>query len=214
MIGNYTKDIEEKVAQYEDVNPLNFEEISAFCEFIRQEEICWPFHKALVRLLENSDYDGDLTNDEEKTEYLFKKMQQLPCTITKSTIKAWITGTKRPKVEPGSRKRIYQICFALQLSYENVKWFFHHVYLDRCFNCHTIEEAIYSYCFQHNLTYATALQLIQKVSEAPEPISQIKEVRNYTKFIEEQISSFRSEDELLHFLITNKHIFHGRNYRF
>lgn len=211
MIRNYTRDMEEKITQYKDINPMDFEEIDAFCEFIIEEEISWPFHKALTRLLEISDYSGDLTNDEEKTDYLFKKMKELPCNISKTTIKAWITGTQRPKVEPNSRERMYQICFALQLSYENVKWFFRHVYLDRCFNCHTIKEAIYSYCFQHNLTYATALQLIQTVSEAPEQTTPIEKVPNYTKFVQEQISSFQSEKELLYFLITNKHNFHAWN---
>lgn len=211
MVRNYTRDMEEKVTQYKDINPMDFEEIDAFCEFIIEEEISWPFHKALTRLLEISDYSGDLTNAEEKTDYLFKKMRELPCNINKTTIKAWITGTQRPKVEPNSRERMYQICFALQLSYENVKWFFHHVYLDRCFNCHTIKEAIYSYCFQHKLTYTTASQLIRTVSEAPEPTTQTTEIKNYTKFVQEQISSFHSEDELLDFLITNKHNFHAWN---
>mgnify|MGYP003289492044 CR=1 FL=1 len=211
MIRNYTRDMEEKVTQYKDINPMDFEEIDAFCKFIIEEEISWPFHKALTRLLEISNYSGDLTNEEEKTDYLFKKMKELPCNISKSTIKAWISGTQRPKVEPSSRERMYQICFALQLSYENVKWFFHHVYLDRCFNCHTIKEAVYSYCFQHNLTYATALQLIQTVSEAPEQTTPIEKIPNYTKFVQEQISSFQSEEELLYFLITNKHNFHAWN---
>ena len=211
MDTNYTSYMENKVTQYINLNPMDYEEIDAFCEFIINEEISWPFHKALTKLLEISDYSKDLTNNEEKTEYLFKKMKALPCDITKTTIRAWINGTQRPKLEHSSRERMYQLCFALQLSYENVKWFFHHVYLTRCFNYHTIKEAIYSYCFQHKLTYSTALKLIQIVSEAPEPTTSIEERKNYTKFVQEQIDSFHSEDELLHFLITNKHNFHAWN---
>ena len=211
MDTNYSKYMEDKTTQYADVNPIDHEEIDAFCEFIIQEEICWPFHKALTRLLENSDYSGDLMNCEEKTNYLFQKLKELPSNISKPTVSAWISGTQRPKVEAGSRKRMYQICFALKLSYEDVKWFFHHVYLDRCFNCHTMEEAVYSYCFQKGLSYTTALQLIKTVSEAPEPTTPTEEIKHYTKFVQEQLTSFHSEDELLHFLITNKHNFHAWN---
>ncbi len=211
MDTNYTNYMENKVTQYSNLNPIDYEEVDAFCEFIMNEEISWPFHKALTKLLELSDYSKDLTNNEEKTEYLFKKMKALPSDITKTTIRAWINGTQRPKLEHSSREHMYQICFALQLSYEDVKWFFHHVYLTRCFNYHTIKESIYSYCFQHKLTYSTALKLIQIVSEAPEPTTSIEKRKNYTKFIQEQIDSFHSEDALVDFLITNKHNFHTWN---
>lgn len=210
---NHTKYMEGLVPQYSDIDPTSladdFNDFEDFSLFLTEEELARPFCEGLTMLLEKpcSGYSGDLTNSKEKADYLYKQMRMLPSDVTKTTVKSWIEGKHAPSITPTTRQRMYEICFALHLSFEDVTWFFHHVYLDRSFNCHTIKEAVYCYCFQHQLPYSTALTLIQKVQNAPEPNTPAETIQNYTRFIREQLSSFQSEGELLHYLIANKHCF-------
>ena len=119
-------------------------------------------------------------------------------------------GKHYPKIQSDSRKRMYELCFALNLSVEQTTWFFEHVYYDRCFNCHTITEAVYYYCFSHQLTYDTAKQLIEKVNAAPE-IAQTDDFALHTRFIRNQIDDFQSPDELTSYLINNRESFRHWN---
>ena len=75
----------------------------------------------------------------------FSKLKDIGSTISRATVMSWFTGNHRPKVEAGSRPKIYELCFAMQLTYEETVWFFQHVYYDRAFNCHNIREAVYYY---------------------------------------------------------------------
>lgn len=214
---NHTKYMNALVPTYADINPTEFtgefDDFEAFRFFLTEEELAQPFSGGLTSLLKKpySGYSGDLSDNKEKANYLYQQMQALPSDVTKATVKSWVEGKHTPSVTPTNRQRMYEICFALHLPFEEVVWFFHHVFLDRSFNCHTIKEAVYYYCFQHQLPYSTAQELIQKVEDAPEPDTPAENIRNYTTFVKEQLSSFQTEEELLNYLISNKHCFRTWN---
>ncbi len=169
------------------------------------------FDKGLTELLIKKGYSGDTNNIKELSEYLIARLRKINSSIGIATVTSWFSGNHSPKVEAGSRNKIYEICFALELSYEETVWFFHHVYYDRAFNCHTITEAVYYYCFLHNLTYTEAQQTIQEVENTPALATDLEETANYTQFVKNHIRELQSVAELKEFLIPNKHNFNSWN---
>lgn len=67
-----------------------------------------------------------------------------------------------------SRETAYKICFAFHLNKEQVDNFFRRVYLDRSFDCHNLDEAIYYYCIGNGRDWECAQQLRSEVGEVPE----------------------------------------------
>ncbi len=168
-----------------------------------------PFNEGLTELLENSGFTGNTSDTDALADYLISKLDAIHSAITPQTIYSWFSAEHRPKIEPSSRERMYEICFSLHLPIEKVRWFFNHVYYDRAFNCHTCEEAIYYYCFLHHLDYNAAKDLIQtvKTSSPSEDFSDTENNINYTTFVQNQAEYSSSIEEFLHFLIENKNAF-------
>ncbi len=169
------------------------------------------FGKGLTELLIKKGYSGDTTNVKELSTYLIERLRKINSSIGAGTVNSWFSGNHSPKIEAGSRNKIYEICFALELSYEETVWFFQHVYYDRAFNCHTITEAIYYYCFLHNQTYTDAQEIIQYVENAPTLATDSEETANYTQFVKNHIGELQSVAELKEFLIQNKQNFNSWN---
>ena len=197
----YTKKINDFIKQnYEDqeaikflLDPMNFRDFSV----------------GLTEAITKSGYTEDPNNIKLKTKYLSSKLKSIGSSICSKTIYSWFNGDRRPKIEPCSRKRMFEICFALEFSYDDVKWFFSHVYFDRCFNYHILEEAIYFYCFKHNYPYSKALELIAIIQEFPEEVQTHPELEgNYTHILQEKLMRIDSEEELISFLNTQKSNFH------
>lgn len=169
-----------------------------------------PFSAGLTELLQKNAYTGALDDNDAKTDYLYKKLKAINSTVSKSTIADWFNGKHRPKLVSNSRTLMYELCFALNIPINEVIWFFHHVYFDRGFNCHTIEEAVYYYCFLHNLSYNDAKSLISEINAAPSKEPDGKD-NIYTQYIRNKIDSFSSTNELFQFLANDKSLFNKWN---
>lgn len=164
-----------------------------------------PFSQGLTELMARAGYCGPKEDNMEKAGCLFGKLQQIGSRTTEATVLSWFTGEHRPKIEASSRAKMYEICFSLNLSIEDTEWFFHHVYFDRCFNCHTIEESVFFYCFLHKLTYQDAQSLIREINRREgNPPSTPDNMGNYTRFISDKISSFTETEDFIQFMADNK----------
>lgn len=180
--------------------------------FLKNPENFRPFGQGLTELLEKNHFQGNAESCTEKADYLLSKLREIHSTIEKETVYAWFQGKRRPKIEPGSRRRMYEICFALELSYEETVWFFHHVYYDRCFNCHTIEEAVFCFCFLHGISYQKALRMIENIYAADSTVSAPKNSgSDYTHFVQNRILSMQTIDELQAFLMNHRQAFGQSN---
>ncbi|MGN0240106.1 MAG: hypothetical protein ACI4CS_00310 [Candidatus Weimeria sp.] len=129
-----------------------------------------------------------------------------------------------------SRETAYKICFAFHLNREQVDNFFRKVYLDRSFDCHNLDEAIYYYCIGNGSDWEHARRLRDEVGELPEKnttaaapaakagfekasVSTAGETQNrersgdtsvvYTSTIREILSHISSDDELTQYLKNN-----------
>ncbi len=172
-------------------------------EYLKDTSNFYSFAEGLTVLITKYGYDGQIEDTVSKTNFIISKLQSVDVSITKSTIKDWFDNKRRPL--SGSRNVIFQICFSLSVSFEDIKDFFSRVYFERSFNCHTTEEAVYYYCFKRKLTYNHAKQLVNTINTFP--VYKNKPSNVFTKEIINSIDHCSSDDELLFFFKENKSIF-------
>lgn len=182
-------------------------------DFLKNPASFRSFDEGLKQLLIKKGIANAKNNNYEMADYLIAKLRNIESSIEPATVTSWFidnpkkNSKPRPKIEAGSRSKIYEICFALNLSLNETVWFFEHVYYDRAFNCHTIDEAVFYYAFMHNMSYKDSLSLIKEINSAPSRSINSSTESNYTQFIQNRIAEFKSIDELKEFLITNKENF-------
>ena len=211
MNNNYTLFNRQSLQNYFSID----EDLEDAVDFLKSPASFRSFDLGLKELLRKKGYTGSEENGE-MADYLYAKLKALPSDIERETVYAWFAGKHRPKIEAGSRRRIYEICFALQLDYEETLWFFHHVYYDRAFNCHTVDEAVFYYALLHGNTWREALDVINAVENANDEWLAGKgtddgEPPFYTQYVQCKISDFSSTWELEEFLIANRDSFHSWN---
>ena len=182
----------------------SLDDIDDAFDYLTDPDSFRTFKEGLTELLEKKGYSGKTNDIKALSEFLISRLQKINSPIGKATVISWFDRKHSPKVEPGSRSKIYEICFALELSYEETLWFFQHVYYDRAFNCHTIDEAVYYYAFLKHLTYPEAQSIIQEVKDAPTLSTATDASENYTQIVKNRIDYFESVTELKTFLIQNK----------
>ncbi|MDE6053973.1 MAG: hypothetical protein K2G55_09475 [Lachnospiraceae bacterium] len=188
----------------------SIDDVDDAIDYLKNPDSFRSFDIGLIELLKKKGYTGDINDIKDLSEYLVSRLKNINSQIEKETVISWLNGTHRPKIEPGSRNKIYEICFALNLSLDETSWFFRHVYYDRAFNCHTIEEAVYYYSFLHNVTYAEAQKIIQEVKNIPSATDSDASA-NYTQYVKNLIHECQSVAELKEFLTQNKGNFNAWN---
>ena len=190
-------------------NFASSDETDSAADFLRDKKNFRPFNHGLTELLQKVNFHGDISSVPQKTAFLAEKLRAIDSSLTTKTIQTWFAGERRPKIEPHSRLSMYEICFALNLNLEQVKWFFHHVYFDRAFNCHNITEAVYFFAFRRKLSFAEANEIVAEIVAAD--VENTDDDAIYTQLIKDRISSLTTIDELKFFLIQNKKSFTAWN---
>ncbi len=196
MQEKFTEFIENKVASYPADHcddERYFEEIDFLNNDLRK------FGSGLSELMEKCGYNGS-DDPLEKADYLDKMLNNIGVSFTKVTLKKWFSNDARPKVQSDSREKMFQICFALGATAEVTKWFFHHVYFDRCFDCRQLKEAVYLFCMKNGKTYEQAVSLYEKVSALAEISDNGNSEICYTVYLNNEISSFHTEEEFIEYV--------------
>lgn len=189
---------------------LNTENTFDAINYLKNPQNFRPFNQGIKELLYRHGYDSD-NSIKAMTDYLYFKLYSIGSSTTKSTVESWLNGTHRPKIEAGYRKQVYEICFSLNLSLDDTVWFFNHVYYDRAFNCHTIDESVYYYAFKNGISYKESLNIIKQISEIKSEHVSIILQPNYTQFIQNHLNEISSIEELISFLSLNKESFNSWN---
>lgn len=178
--------------------------------FLNHKENFRSFSQGLTQLICKYGYEKDPEDIEEKTNFVSKSLSSFPNPPVKSTIKDWFSDKRRPGPNSTSRTHLFHLCFALSISMEDVQWFFGHVYFDRCFNCHTKDEAVYYYCLSRKLPYSHAQSLLAAVNSLPEP-PQTQTINRFTSDIRTRLDNCANDDELLAFFTDNLSVFRQWN---
>lgn len=204
MPGNFT------YHSYKNIPDVDAGDYSVHAiEYLNNPSNFRSFSEGLTELIQKYGYNGAADNAIAKTNYILEKLSDINITISKSTVKDWFCNKRRPALVSNSRTIMFQVCFAIKALFDDVKWFFSHVYFDRNFNCHTIEEAVYYYCFIHNLPYKDACRFITIINSYPESKDMPGDA--YTNETKDRISLFNNDTEFLGFFKENKGIFQKWN---
>ena len=96
--------------------------------------------------------DTELMLGEVKRRY--KDLLGKPCP---KAVENWVKGTT-----PGITNRCnnFDLCYALELNYEQVYVFFQKFFLTIPFNVKSREDAVYLYCFYHHKSYETVVKML------------------------------------------------------
>lgn len=197
MNNNYTKFNTNSISEFINNDEDGSDEAISF---LKNKNSFRPFDLGLKELFKMKNIDVDSSDNEKMADFLYSKLKDIKANIEKETVISWFSGKQRPKVEAGSRIKMYEICFALNLNASETTCFFQRVYYDRAFNCHTIDEAVFYFAFSNGLTYMESLDIINRISEADAPVA-VNYESNYTLFVRNQINSMKTIDELTTFLI-------------
>lgn len=179
------------------------------------EFVCNPknfpsFSEGLTDALKHSGFTGPF-NIDSKTQYLYQKLQSIGSTIKKRTINDWFSGKHAPRYRSTDRINMYAICFALNFDRATTEYFFSNVYFTRCFDYHTINEAVYSYCIANGRSYKTAQKLINTIEKHPASKTCDNLPHKYTYFVKQKIINIHTDQELSSFLIEEKQNFQCTN---
>ena len=204
MLNNFTHNIDNSLWNIKN-NDYN-----DALSFLNDPSNFRSFSVGLTMLIQKYGYSGNSDDIEAKTNFILNKLSTIRVTISKSTIKDWFLDKRRPALVSNSRTIMFQLVFALHVSKDDFIWFFSHVYFDRTFNCHTIEEAIYYYCFQHKLPYEHTQELLATATTYSAQVPSISSTI-FTQEIQNYITHCTSDEELLYFLKQNIAIFQQWN---
>lgn len=109
------------------------------------------------------------------------------------TVKEWLKGTT-----PGVTNRInhYDLCYALEMDFQQTAIFFQKHFLSLPFNVKSKADAIFLYCLYHKKPYQTAMQMLQTAEEF---VTQ-ENAHTSTAQLFTTITAFEDDAEFLHYL--------------
>lgn len=204
-MGHYTeeREIEQNNFEYED-EPEKLEEVMKGFR---------NFDKALDNFLIEHGYVGEKENIKDKIKYIQKKFDAASVDhIDPRVLENWFSIGNRPKTEKPfalfrvEREKLFRFCFAFQLPVEESNDFFRRVCLQRGFDCHDMEEAVYYYAISNKFNYPEAKAIIAKLPKENKKKDKIDLDCNdilYTNAIIVEISRLKNADELIQFFYCN-----------
>ena len=89
---------------------FSIDDIEDAAEYLTDPSSFRSFNIGLTELLIKKGYPGDTDNITELSEYLISKLRKINSSIGNETVISWFSGIHSPKVEAGSRNKIYEIC--------------------------------------------------------------------------------------------------------
>lgn len=173
-------------------------------ELKKAAELFRTFDIALDTFIADHGYTGDMESAEEKVRFISDKCKAAGVPVPRN-IKKWYAEHKRIE-----RKTAFQLCFAFSLSVEEVNDFLRRICLEREFDCHSMEEAVYYFSFKHGLRFEQAKDIIGQL-EIEKPGVVPKDELVYTELIEEDIDAIETVEELLAYLHENQDKFGYNN---
>lgn len=171
---------------------------------------CKNFADGLTDSIIAHGYTGDRDSVEDKVKFAAAKCSENNVELNKANIRNWFTD-KRPISSSRSRELVYQLCFALNFTLDEVTEFFLKVYFECPFNYRDHHEAVYYYCFAKQLKYSDAQRLIAQADKLLENHKADTPALEFTKMIGTALGKIGSEDELLAYIENNSNEFFRNN---
>lgn len=159
------------------------------------------FREKICAQLRIHGYSGDLSDTKEMLNYLVKCRDQAQVPdLSRPTLKNWLEKGAHNKSKE-TRKKIFQLCFALNMNAKQTDEFFLKAYMDRPFNFKDPEEAIYFFCLQTDRGWPDVQRLSREYHSCSGSLRSGEDVE--TEYVGYSLSELKTEEELLDFLQTH-----------
>lgn len=194
-MDNYTKFMERKA--YEAANEYYPRE-----KILEAVRMFHTFSDALDEFIKKYGYAGDMEDIEGKASFVKSAFEQAGIPVPRG-MKEWYTKGKGI-----SRTTAFQICFAFELDKEETDDFFRRVMLQKSFDCHVMEEAIYYFCMCNKKNYREADKLLKASPQGDVPdVMKSRMVFDadilFTSSIMKEMEKFKNGEELLAYFRRN-----------
>ena len=179
---------------FDEISP---EDDNFIQELLDVAQLFRPFSEGLDEFITSHGYDGDLEDIKQKVAFIrdaFKRSGMTP----PRELEKWYTEKQSIK-----RETAFQICFAFGLDGSDTDEFFRKVYTkERSFDCHRVQEAVYYFCLNHDMSYADAQDICRQLPPPPKkPQPGLTAV--YTSSIISELNSLDNREELVRYLSDN-----------
>lgn len=153
------------------------------------------FGEALTEYINNIGYSDDLSDTAGKVNFLRGKCKAAGIDPPRDMNK-WFEGGKEL-----TRETIFRLCFAFGLNVSQTDDFFRRVFLERSFDCHSINEAVYFFCFRTGRTWKEAQEIIAQLPK----IKSVGDIRTnrevlYTGTIRKFIEGIQNPEDLIRYI--------------
>ena len=135
----------------------NDHETDDIIEHLNDDEEFLDFKSALARNIEMKYPESE---DNGKN-FLKERLKEKNIPFNRNTLTNWFEENA-PKKADTSRSNLYKIAFALNYNVTETIMLFETVYKDRTFNVRRIEELVYLYCLNNNVSYEESNLLIEE----------------------------------------------------
>lgn len=139
-------------------------------------------------------------------EYLRMGAQKHNIEFNRNTLKGWFNGN-RPKKGNESRRHMFLIAFALELTIQETNELFHKVYYDKGINARNRNEVVYSYCLKNKLSLAQAERIINEISKRELVEDSVNEGTVYTKVLSGELGGIQDDEKLIQYILKYSHNF-------
>ena len=145
-------------------------------EYWRDPDHFASFADMLAQAAVTAGYDGDPQDRSAVCRYIIGRGAEKGISFEewKKTLQNWVNGKEVGRDEK-ARDRVYQLCFALDMSSDQVRDFFRRGYWERVVNYRAENECVYWYCLKKGLPYARAVEILEQVRQAREAARETEE---------------------------------------
>ena len=198
----YTQQMEHALFQQWDAFDDYNEDYTGLIETLNSEDSFRTFGDGLLFFLQKSNPELTAESSVKYIDELCKKAGVRVSDIASTnTLKSWLKGGPRPKKGEDSRKSMFAIAFALELTPEETAELFHKVYLDRAFDYRNANEIIYYFCLSKKKSWADAQRLISEANFD----SNSDDYTVYTSQVKADVDFFVDEKEMLSYIKSHAH---------
>lgn len=198
----YTQQMENALFQQWDAFDDYNEDYTELIETLNSEDSFRTFGDGLLFFLQKSNPKLTAESSVKYLDELCKKAGVSVSDIASTnTLKSWFKGGPRPKKGEDSRKSMFALAFALELTPEETAELFHKVYLDRAFDYRNANEIVYYFCLSNKKSWTDAQRLISEANFD----SNSDDHTVYTSQVKADVDSFADEKELLSYIKSHVH---------
>lgn len=173
-------------------------------ELLGVAQLFRPFSEGLDEFIASHGYSGAPEDIKGKVAFIRDAFARAGMAAPRE-LEKWYTES-----QPIRRDTVFQLCFAFGLDGVETDEFFRRVYArERSFDCHRVQEAVYYFCLNNGMDYASAQAICARLPEPPAHTPGQTAV--YTASIMAELNRMESPEALVRYLTDNIALFSRNN---